>query len=103
MYINITENAKEQLKDLENKYPKHLLFLHYEMGGCGSPLDGVLRLKLVKLNIHFERVQTNWKPLYLNKNSLFFLDSDITIDYSNGFQIKSTSQTYSTNMTVEIE
>lgn len=101
--IIITEAAVDELEKLENKFPNHFRFLQYEMGGCGLPLDGVLRLQLIKLNVGFEQVQTNWKLIYLNKSSLDFLDDNLTIDYSDGFQIKSSNQTYSHNLPIEIE
>lgn len=103
MNIIITKAAVDEFEKLENKFPNHFRFLHYEMGGCGLPLDGVLRLQLIKLNAGFEQVQTNWKPIYLNKSSLDFLDDNLTIDYSDGFQIKSSNQTYSHNLPIEIE
>ncbi|MGH1160521.1 iron-sulfur cluster biosynthesis family protein [Bacillus mycoides] len=101
--ITVTEAAIKQFENLEAKYPNHLRFLQYEMGGCGLPLDGVLRVKLIKSSIGYEEMQTNWKPLFINKASLAFVDDNITIDFFEGFQIKSSNQTYSHNVPLEVE
>ncbi|HDR7892259.1 adhesin [Bacillus thuringiensis] len=101
--VTVTEAAIKHFESLETKYPNHFRFLQYEMGGCGRPLDGVVRIQLIKSDVGFEEIQTNWKSFYINKASLAFLDDNLTIDFFEGFQIRSSSQTYSHNIPLEIE
>ncbi|GGI17999.1 iron-sulfur cluster biosynthesis family protein [Gottfriedia solisilvae] len=103
MNITITEHAKNQLDQLVGKSPNHKVFLHYEMGGCGSPLDGVLRIKLIKSIDGLHQIQSNGMTIYINKNTINFLDDDLVIDYTDGFHIKSSNQIYSYKIGIEIE
>lgn len=99
-----TDTAIRQLENITTGLSDYYVVLHYEMGGCGSPLDGVLRLQIVNgVDTEMEKVKSNWIPLYINKHFIPFLDNEINIHYANGFQIKSANQTYSYSHPIEVK
>ncbi|GGI17927.1 iron-sulfur cluster biosynthesis family protein [Gottfriedia solisilvae] len=102
MQIKFTDNAKNLFSKLRDENPEHEVFLHYEIGGCGSPLDGVLRIKLMKTIEDFYQVPTDWNTIYMSKNSFRYVDDNLTIDYLDGLSIKSPNQTYSYKLGIEI-
>ncbi|WP_243292860.1 iron-sulfur cluster biosynthesis family protein [Bacillus sp. FJAT-47783] len=105
MKIILTLHAIARLQKLSEKYREHSVFIIYEVGGCGSELDGLFRLLFVRnFDDRTVSIQTNWRPVYVNESTLLFMDQEMVIDYtSGGYVVKSANQIYSHPMPIEIE
>lgn len=105
MKITLTQQAISQLKKQMNAYPDYYLCVTYEVGGCGSQLDGLFRLLLVRslgdMNV---RIQTNHIPIYASESTIMFMDQEMVIDFKpGGYVVKSPKQIYSYSMSIDIE
>lgn len=95
MEITFTDQAKKQLAN-QVKAKSEYLCLAYEVGGCGSQLDGIIQMHLsVAIPNDYVLISTNWIPVYMENFSISLLEERLTIDYkSNRYMIKSDSQIY---------
>ncbi|MED1563087.1 hypothetical protein AJ85_09880 [Alkalihalobacillus alcalophilus ATCC 27647 = CGMCC 1.3604] len=104
MEIHFTEQAKnEMLKHFESS-TSYMCF-YYELGGCCTPLDGVIRLKTMSSipDSHL-KISTNGIPVYTDSANLRFLEENLTIDHQpNGFVVKSKNQIYGYSLRLEKE
>lgn len=96
--------TKEAVSQLEDRFQTSLgyLFITYELGGCGNPLDGVIHIQyLSTLPDNCVDVSTNWIPVYTNHSTAMLLENDLVIDFNaNGFFVKSTNQRYSCTLSL---
>ncbi|MDP4083762.1 MAG: iron-sulfur cluster biosynthesis family protein [Bacillota bacterium] len=95
MEILITEAAAEKINEkiqTLNGYIK----LKYDIEGCGCAVDGVSALWLVpELDGDDIAIETNDRPIYMEKSKTVFFDEQMKIDFSNtsnSFQLKSPNQ-----------
>jgi len=102
MQITITENAKKLFNKYIEMHPNHEVFLNFEMYDKASSMDGVIEVKLIKDIENYYKIPTDWKQIYISKNSLDALDNQLIIDYPDVLMIKSPNRTYGTRMAVEV-
>ncbi|WP_413376652.1 iron-sulfur cluster biosynthesis family protein [Alkalihalobacillus sp. 1P02AB] len=102
MEIHFTEQAKKELlKHFESS--TSYMCLYYELGGCCTPLDGVIRLKkITSIPDSHLKILTNGIPVYTERSNLRFLEENLIIDYQpNGFVVKSKNQIYGYSLRIE--
>ncbi|WP_165763900.1 iron-sulfur cluster biosynthesis family protein [Halalkalibacter urbisdiaboli] len=104
MEIHFTEQAINKLLN-QLKSRSYYLCLIYEVGGCGSPLDGVIRLQLIMtIPSNYVKISTNWIPVYTESSTLMFLEDILTIDFqSSGYLVKSNNQIYGSGYSLSID
>lgn len=104
MKIHLTERAIAQLS-IQLNSDSFYLCLDYEVGGCGSSLDGTIRMRWTSMiPKNYVSIDTNGQSIYMEQSTLKFLDTCLTIDYqSSGFMIKSNHQIYSYFLTIDKE
>ncbi|WP_040208233.1 iron-sulfur cluster biosynthesis family protein [Neobacillus jeddahensis] len=95
MEIHITEAAANKINErIEGR--EGFLKLKYDTDGCGCAVNGVVALWFVSELDHMDvEIQTNERPVYLEKSKLVFFDEQMKIDFSqatNWFQLKSPQQ-----------
>ncbi|MCK0473729.1 iron-sulfur cluster biosynthesis family protein [Alkalihalobacillus sp. APA_J-10(15)] len=102
MNIHFTEEAIHNL--LEKSYSNYICII-YEVGGCGSPLDGTIHLQLTKtIPSSYVNISTNWIPIYTERSTLMFLEDKLTIDFQpSGYLVKSNNQIYGYSLSIENE
>ncbi|WP_158318450.1 iron-sulfur cluster biosynthesis family protein [Alkalihalobacillus hemicellulosilyticus] len=100
MDIQFTEQAIHNL--LEKSYSNYICIM-YEVGGCGSPLDGTIHLQLTKtIPPSYVTILTNWVPIYTERSTLMFLEDKLTIDYQpSGYLVRGNNQLYGYSSSIE--
>ncbi|RCW71966.1 iron-sulfur cluster biosynthesis family protein [Saliterribacillus persicus] len=103
MNIHFTEQAIDQIVQQLQSYEDSFIFLSYELGGCGNPLDGAVRLQLFnKKPKNTRTLETNSVPVYINSSAQMHLEKDLMIDFqSTGYLIKSNNQIYGYSLKLE--
>ncbi|MGG3563457.1 iron-sulfur cluster biosynthesis family protein [Neobacillus rhizosphaerae] len=106
MQINITEAAIEKIND-RTVGRKGFLKLKYDTDGCGCAVNGVITLWFVPvLDQDDLAIETNDRPVYVEKAKTVFLDDEMKIDFSqtaNCFQLKSPQQILNGRMSLMIK
>lgn len=106
MEIRITERAAAKI-DQKMEGQTGYLKLIYDTDDCGCAVNGVVALWLVpELEKDDIPVETNSRPVYLQKAKLIFFDEIMTIDFSdtaNTFQLKSPQQILNGHMSFIIQ
>jgi uncharacterized protein YqkB len=103
MNVTFTNKAVEKLQNVlvENKGK---LQLKYDTEGCGCVVNGVAMLVISnKVEEDDVKVETNYKPIHLQKEAIVFWDEELTIDYVekyNCFQLKSPAQVLNPRMSL---
>ncbi len=95
MEIFITAGAAEKINE-KTAGREGYLILKYDIEGCGCAVDGVMALWFVPaLDGDEITIETNDRPIYIEKAKLVFFDEKMKIDYSEAahcFQLKSPQQ-----------
>ncbi|MBM7584440.1 uncharacterized protein YqkB [Bacillus pakistanensis] len=96
MNIVITENASKVLTEKINDHKGHLK-LKYDTEGCGCVVSGVPILWYVENPDEVDdiEIETNFRPILVEKSKMVFLDEELKIDYSldsNTFRLVSPAQ-----------
>ncbi|MFS0863455.1 iron-sulfur cluster biosynthesis family protein [Fredinandcohnia sp. 179-A 10B2 NHS] len=95
MKVTFTERA---IKELESKITNQekILKLKYDTEGCGCVVSGVTALWLVEEEDFDDvAIETNFRPLLVEKSKMVFLDENLTIDTvetANCFQLRSPNE-----------
>ncbi|MFT4416956.1 iron-sulfur cluster biosynthesis family protein [Fredinandcohnia humi] len=95
MKVTFTDRAIGKLQS-QITNPDKFLKLKYDTDGCGCVVSGVTALWLVDEEDEDDViVETNYRPLLLEKSRMVFLDDTMTIDVvetANCFQLRSPNQ-----------
>ncbi len=94
--IEITNEASQKLEDKIGNQQGYLK-LKYDTEGCGCVVSGIPTLWYVNKPEEGEdfQVETNLRPILIEKSKMVFLDEELKIDFSpasNTFQLKSPGQ-----------
>ncbi|WP_110111231.1 iron-sulfur cluster biosynthesis family protein [Bacillus sp. CGMCC 1.16541] len=96
MNITFTEQA---IKKINERFPEkkdELLKLKYDTDGCGCVVSGITALWVVNEADEGDvTIETNFRPVLVEKNKQVFLDENMTVDYVesvNAFMLKCPSQ-----------
>ncbi|WP_413309015.1 iron-sulfur cluster biosynthesis family protein [Bacillus sp. 1P10SD] len=107
MQIDITAAAIEKINE-RTADRKGFLKLKYDTDGCGCAVNGVIALWFVPAIDQDDdlAIETNDRPVYVEKAKTVFLDDDMKIDFSqtaNCFQLKSPQQILNGRMSLMIK
>lgn len=95
MEIIITAEAIEKINERTANREGYLK-LKYDTDGCGCAVNGVIALWFVtELDDTDIAIETNERPVYVEKSKMVFFDEQMKIDFSkttNCFQLKSPGQ-----------
>ncbi|AZB43445.1 iron-sulfur cluster biosynthesis family protein [Bacillus sp. FJAT-42376] len=107
MNVTFTEKAMERIAPSLREHPEARLKLKYDTEGCGCVVSGVAALWLVKETEEDDlKIETNFKPVYLEKTKMVFLDENMTVDFlesANTFALKSPSQMLNPRMSLVVK
>ena len=106
MQITITAAAIEKINE-RTAGRKGFLKLKYDTDGCGCAVNGVIALWFVPaLDQDDLAIETNDRPVFVEKAKTVFLDEEMKIDFSqttNCFQLKSPQQILNGHMSLMIK
>jgi uncharacterized protein YqkB len=95
MRIILTTSAAEKIKDRTCGREGYLK-LKYDTEDCGCAVNGVIALWFVpEIEDHDIAIETNDRPIYMEKAKMVFFDEQMKLDFSNetnSFQLKSPSE-----------
>jgi uncharacterized protein YqkB len=106
MEIILTAAAAEKIKDRTSGRDGYLK-LKYDTDGCGCAVNGVIALWFVpEIEDHDMAIETNDRPIYVEKAKIVFFDEHMKIDFSketNSFQLKSPSEILNGRMSLIVK
>lgn len=106
MEIVITEEAARKI-DEKTAGREGFLKLVYDTEGCGWAVNGVAALWFTgEIDSDEVEINTNNRPIYIEKQKLVFFDEQMKIDFSgsaNSFQLKSPQQILNARMSFLIK
>ncbi|MBM7701636.1 iron-sulfur cluster biosynthesis family protein [Metabacillus iocasae] len=104
MKITFTEKAIEKMEQLFPQNENELVKLKYDTDGCGCVVSGVTALWIIdEADEGDVKIETNFRPVFVEKNKQVFLDDNMTIDYvetANTFMLKCPSQILNPRMSL---
>jgi iron-sulfur cluster insertion protein len=102
MNIRFTDRAETKVTERIGNIEGNLK-LYYDTEGCGCVVSGVTVLRLETDIEGYERIETNYIPVYVQPSKKVFLDEDMTIDFvesANCFMLKCPSQILNPRMSL---
>ncbi|MTH52286.1 iron-sulfur cluster biosynthesis family protein [Bacillus mangrovi] len=107
MKFTFTQRAIDRIAPVLDGHPDAHLKLKYDTEGCGCVVSGVAALWIVRETEEDDiEVNTNYKPVLLEKTKLVFLDEEMTVDFlesANTFALKSPSQMLNPRMSLTVK